>query len=97
MSSSKEVLGNYNPLDNTLYYITIANETKTVSTTCVGIGCVDNALKDSYKSIDELPSWVRDQIVRINMLKTTDMNMHGTVDCLLYLTYIRAEQSLRAA
>tara|TARA_R110002096_G_scaffold250049_1_gene442485 strand:- start:429 stop:731 length:303 start_codon:yes stop_codon:yes gene_type:complete len=74
MSLNEEVLGNYNPLDNTLYYITIANETKTVSTTCVGIGCVDNALKDSYKSIDELPSWVRDQIVRINMLKTTDMN-----------------------
>lgn len=74
MSLNEEVLGNYNPLDNTLYYITISNATKMVDVRCIGIGCVDNALKDSYKSIDKLPSWVRDKIVRIRMLKPKDLH-----------------------
>ena len=55
--------------DDSLYCISVDNATGCIITSCLGIQCVDNPLKDTYMSIDELPEWVKGKIAVLNMVE----------------------------
>jgi len=54
--------------DDSLYCISVDNATGCIITSCIGIQCLDNPLKDTYMSIDELPDWVKGKIAVLNMV-----------------------------
>ena len=55
--------------DDSLYCISVDNATGCIITSCLGIQCLDNPLKDTYMSIDELPEWVKEKIAVLNMVE----------------------------
>ena len=55
--------------DDSLYCISVDNATGCIITSCIGIQCLDNPLKDTYMSIDELPDWVKGKIAVLNMVE----------------------------
>jgi hypothetical protein len=55
--------------DDSLYCISVDNVTGCIITSCIGIQCLDNPLKDTYMSIDELPDWVKGKIAVLNMVE----------------------------
>ena len=55
--------------DDSLYCISVDNATGCIITSCLGIQCLDNPLKDTYMSIDELPEWVKGKIAVLNMVE----------------------------
>ena len=46
----------------TIHDPTFGDDVKLVEVMCIGIKCVDSPLKDTYDSVDELPSWVQERI-----------------------------------
>ncbi len=55
---------------NTSYHVNISNDTGLVRIVCLGIECVDNTLKGSYSSLDEVPLWVQERLSLLMMLET---------------------------
>jgi len=54
--------------DDSLYCISVDNAIGCITTACVGMNCIDNELKSTYMSIDELPDWVKGKIAVLNMV-----------------------------
>ncbi len=54
--------------DDSLYCINVDNAIGCITTACVGMNCIDNELKSTYMSIDELPDWVKGKIAVLNMV-----------------------------
>lgn len=54
---------------DTLYNVYLDKDTKRIKVVCLGINCIDNALKDSYDSWDDLPKWMKDKIAVLMMLE----------------------------
>ena len=68
MSNSDKQVHSKLPAD-TLYNVYLDKDTKRIKVICLGINCIDNSLKDSYDSWEDLPKWMKDKIAVLMMLE----------------------------
>ena len=61
--------GDILPHDDTIYRISIDPETNAVEISCIGINRLDTALKDTYVSVDALPTWAKEKLAVLMMLR----------------------------
>jgi hypothetical protein len=57
-----------NTQDYTLYRVSVLEDTKRVSVSCLGIYCLDKEVNSEYECIEDLPTWIKERISVLMML-----------------------------